>query len=101
MTPDEIIDSLNEKFFVGLLSDDGSSVYTRVCWIDDLQDISGQTIVCCESFTEFRKRFPKKQLIDGKLRNIGEFWLRHPRGRINREQIIERRFLRKNLLLPS
>jgi hypothetical protein len=96
MTPDEIIDDLNRKFFVAHVRDGGFSVYTRVCWQAEVQNVPGQLILCCETFTAFRKRFPKKQLIEGKLRNVGDFWLRHPRRQpCDHEQVIQRVYLAK------
>jgi hypothetical protein len=76
MTGDEIVTSLNEKFFVAGVTDDGFTNSTRVCWLD----INGETF-CCETFRNFRKRFPRKQLIDGRMQNVGSFWLKHKRRR--------------------
>jgi hypothetical protein len=97
MTADEIIDDLNRKFFVGFVTDGDCVTYTRVVWEDAIQNIPGCLILRCESFTAFRKRFPKKQLLNGKLRNVGDFWLRHPRSRKIR-QTIRRVYLAKEKL---
>jgi hypothetical protein len=76
MTPDQIIEGLNQKFFVAQVQDEGGSTsYTRILW----RGIDG--VFSCETFRDFRKRFPIKQLINGKLWNVGNFWLHHPRRR--------------------
>jgi hypothetical protein len=89
VTPDEIIDDLNSKYFVGLVRDRwGLDTYTRVCWEDCIQDVPGTTVVDSQTFGAFRKRFPVKRMINGKLQNVGNFWLRHPRRRQHTEEFV-------------
>jgi len=88
MTADEIIADLNTKYFVGQVTS-GGACYTRVV----VEDVDGN--LYCESFTEFRKRFPEKRLINGRMQNVGSFWLKNPRRRQQDQIIYRERFARK------
>jgi hypothetical protein len=84
VTPDEIIDDLNQKFFVALITYSSGFVRECICRViheDAIQDQEGVRLSHAETFTAFRKRFPKRQMIDGKLQNVGDFWLRSTRAR--------------------
>jgi hypothetical protein len=76
----EVVRDLNQKFCVAVVNMEElrrARFPTVVLVLDpDTDDVLG-----FESFPKFKRRFPIKLLIDGKLQNAGDVWLNHPQRR--------------------